>query len=157
MEEKMEQNEAPKESSGNTNYWVIGIIALVVVVGIIWYASKGKKGGLYGTPAAAPSQSSQSATQPAPNGTQNQTGSAVTVKNFAFSPADLTVTKGTTVTWTNEDSVPHQIASDSGSAVSFTGTQMSQGQSFSFTFDTAGAFPYHCAIHPTMHGVITVK
>jgi plastocyanin len=105
-------------------------------------------------PAAGTQTPNDQATTPS---AQNQTGSAITVKNFAFTPADLTVIKGTTVTWTNEDSAPHQIASDTGDAVSFSGSSMSPGQTFSFKFDAAGTFPYHCAIHSSMHGTITVK
>jgi plastocyanin len=87
----------------------------------------------------------------------NQSASAITIKNFTFSPATLTIAKGAKVTWTNEDSAPHQIVSDPGSAVSFSGPQIPQGQNYSFTFDTAGTFSYHCGIHPSMLGKIVVQ
>jgi plastocyanin len=101
----------------------------------------------------APTQNSSAST----SAQNNQIAGAVTIKNFAFSPATLTVAKGTKVTWMNEDSTPHQIASDSGSAVSFSGPAIPQGQSYSFTFNTAGEFSYHCAIHPSMLGKIIVQ
>lgn len=82
---------------------------------------------------------------------------AVTIKNFAFSPATITVAKGTKVTWTNEDSVAHQIASDSSSSAAFNGPSMATGQQFSFTFNEAGTFSYHCAIHPSMTAKVIVQ
>lgn len=80
------------------------------------------------------------------------TSQAVGIRNFAFDPATLTVKKGTTVTWTNQDSVPHQIKSGS-----FNSAALGNGQSFSFTFDETGTFDYSCAIHPSMLGRIIVQ
>ena len=77
---------------------------------------------------------------------------AVNIQNFAFSPATLTIKKGTAVTWTNNDSAPHQIKS-----ITFNSGQLSKGQTFSFTFNDAGTFDYSCAIHPSMTGKIIVE
>ncbi len=76
----------------------------------------------------------------------------INIQNFAFSPTSLTVKKGTTVVWTNNDSAPHQIKS-----ATFNSSALSNGQTYSFTFDTVGAFPYSCAIHPSMQGTIIVE
>ncbi len=78
---------------------------------------------------------------------------AVTIKNFAFDPGDLTVAKGTTVTWKNDDSATHRIKSGDGS---FDSKDLKNGDSFDHTFDTAGSFDYICGIHPSMKGKITV-
>ena len=78
---------------------------------------------------------------------------AVAIVNFAFEPAELEVTAGTTVTWTNEDQISHTATSDDG--VFDTGT-LGQGESGSYTFDTAGRFGYFCEIHPGMTGVVIV-
>jgi plastocyanin len=88
-------------------------------------------------------------TRPAP------VGAAVTVsmRNIAFVPATLTIAVGTTVTWTNQDTAPHTTTSDTAS---WDSNIISQGASFSFTFTKAGAFAYHCNVHPSMHGTITV-
>ncbi|MDD5396458.1 MAG: cupredoxin domain-containing protein [Candidatus Moranbacteria bacterium] len=101
--------------------------------------------------------SSQPATVPAGNNNQSQsatpvTDNAVNIQNFAFSPATLTVKKGATVTWTNNDSAPHQIKS-----ATFNSSVLSKGQSFSFTFNSVGTFDYSCAIHPMMTGKIIVE
>ena len=76
----------------------------------------------------------------------------IIIQNFAFSPASITIKQGTTVTWTNLDSAPHQIKADT-----FNSRLLSQGQSFSFTFNTTGTFNYICAIHPMMTGQIVVN
>lgn len=77
---------------------------------------------------------------------------AINIQNFAFSPATLTVKKGTAVTWANNDSAPHQIKS-----ATFNSSQFSKGQTFSFTFNDVGTFDYSCAIHPSMLGKIVVE
>jgi len=78
----------------------------------------------------------------------------VSIANFSFSPATITINKGMTVVWTNNDSAPHQIASDNGT---FNSNPLSNGDSFAFTFSTPGTFTYHCAIHPSMTGTVIVK
>jgi len=84
-------------------------------------------------------------------------GNAITIKNFAFDPPALTVKAGTEVTWTNQDSAPHTIVSDTGSPEAFTSRSFSTGQSYSFTFTRPGTYPYHCSIHPAMTGTIIVE
>jgi len=93
---------------------------------------------------------------PTPTGTLSpvQSGNVkVSIANFAFDPTNLTVTTGTTVTWTNNDSVAHNILSDDGSWGS---NSLATGDTFSFTFNQVGTFPYHCGVHPSMKATITV-
>ncbi|MCA9325159.1 cupredoxin family copper-binding protein [Candidatus Saccharibacteria bacterium] len=97
-----------------------------------------------------PTAKSQSTT----GATQTATTNAVTIKDFAFSPAKITVKVGTKVTWTNQDSTPHTVTADSGSGPD-SGT-MNQGQTYSFTYDTVGSFPYHCNFHSNMTGTVEV-
>lgn len=80
------------------------------------------------------------------------TTAAVTIKSFAFSPATLTVKAGTTVTWTNQDSATHDVKGDA-----FASEPLSQGETFSFTFDKAGSYDYICSFHPSMTGKIIVE
>lgn len=75
----------------------------------------------------------------------------VQIKNFAFSPADINIKQGDTITWTNMDSAPHTI--DLGFKKSGT---LSQGNSFSYTFSQKGTYDYICGIHPSMKGTVTV-
>jgi len=102
------------------------------------------------------SQSNEPSTSVSPSQNQAQspaaTSNAVSIKSFAFNPGTLTVKKGTTVTWTNNDAAPHQIKS-----ATFNSASLSQGQNFSFTFNEVGSFDYSCAIHPSMLGKIIVQ
>ncbi|HUK38149.1 MAG TPA: plastocyanin/azurin family copper-binding protein [Methanomicrobiales archaeon] len=108
---------------------------------------------LVGTPPVAP-------TAPAMTTPAAQQAAAVTIKNFAFSPASITVARGTTVTWTNEDAASHTIVNDATDTVGvgkiFSSNTLGNGQTFSFTFNDPGVFPYHCGIHTFMKGTITV-
>lgn len=78
---------------------------------------------------------------------------AVSIQNFAFSPATLTVKTGTKVKWTNNDSSLHTITSDSGL---FDSLSIAPGQSFRFTFSAPGTVSYHCSTHPSMKGTVIV-
>lgn len=84
-----------------------------------------------------------------------QQSQAVTIQNFAFSPASLTVAPGTTVTWTNKDSTAHTVTADSGTGPS--SSQIAPGQSYSYTFQQSGTYAYHCSIHPQMKATVTVS
>lgn len=76
----------------------------------------------------------------------------IDIQNFSFNPSVLTIKQGTTVTWTNNDSVPHQLKSDT-----FNSNALTNGQSFSFTFKKFGTFSYICSIHPSMSGTVVVQ
>ena len=82
-------------------------------------------------------------------------GAEVSMEGIKFVPADVTVKPGDTVTWTNNDSVGHDVTGDnfkSGDAGAMQG-----GDTFEFTFDKAGTFDYVCTVHPGMEGSVTVK
>jgi plastocyanin len=98
--------------------------------------------------------STPSATPSAPSGGSGPAASvvSVTLQNFAFNPADITVAVGGTVTFKNNDSVAHNIAGDGWSTGS-----LAPGATSSHTFATAGTFPIHCLIHPSMTANVTVK
>ena len=100
---------------------------------------------------SAPSGAASAAPSAAPS---DATGSAVSIANFSFKPAVITVSVGTTVTWTNNDSAGHTVTADDGS---FTSDTLGSGATFSRTFATAGTFAYHCSIHPSMKGTVTVR
>jgi amicyanin len=77
----------------------------------------------------------------------------VHIANFAFTPANIQVPVGTTVTWTNLDSAPHTVTFKQGMKGSGV---LEKGQSFSYTFTEAGTFQYDCAVHPYMTATVTV-
>ena len=79
---------------------------------------------------------------------------ASTLGRAAYNPADLTVSVGATVTWTNGDVVSHTSTAD---ANGWNSGIIAPGGQFSFAFPTAGTFSYHCAIHPGMVGNVVVR
>jgi plastocyanin len=78
----------------------------------------------------------------------------IVMKNFDFSPMDVTVTAGSTVTWKNMDGEPHTVASAEGL---FRSPALDQDDTYSFKFDKPGVFKYICSIHPKMRATVTVK
>jgi len=78
----------------------------------------------------------------------------VTIDNFSFSPAELKVAVGTTVTWTNRDDIPHTVVSTDKV---FKSKVLDTSETFSFTFSAAGTFPYFCSLHPKMTGRVIVR
>lgn len=87
------------------------------------------------------------------NGTGVQGANEVLIQNMSFSPATITVSAGTTVTWTNKDAIAHTVTSDNNL---FNSGNIGSNGTFSYTFSTAGSFSYHCSIHPTMKGTVVV-
>jgi plastocyanin len=79
---------------------------------------------------------------------------AVSIKMFAFTPQVLTVTPGTTVTWTNADEDPHTVTANDKS---FHSAALDTDDKFSFTFNKPGEFAYFCTLHPHMTGKVIVK
>ncbi len=81
------------------------------------------------------------------------TTQGISIVNFAFNPQTTTISQGSTVVWTNTSNRTHTSASDNGV---WNSGNIGAGQTFSRVFNTVGAFPYHCNIHPQMTGTINV-
>jgi plastocyanin len=112
--------------------------------------------GSSASPAAAPPSAAAS---PAASAAASQAAaaagaSAITIQNFAFAPASLTVKAGTTVTWTNNDSPTHSVKWADDAAGS---SPLTTGSSYTRTFATPGTYAYVCGIHASMHGTIVVN
>jgi plastocyanin len=88
--------------------------------------------------------------------TQQAAANTVEVKidNFSFGPQSITVSPGTKVTWKNRDDIPHTVVSTEGV---FKSRVLDTDETFSFTFDKPGTFPYFCSVHPKMTGQVVVK
>ena len=78
----------------------------------------------------------------------------VKIDNFTFAPQRLVVKAGTTITWINDDDIPHTVAS---STKLFKSNALDTKDKFSFTFTTPGAYEYFCSLHPHMTGAIVVE
>jgi amicyanin len=78
----------------------------------------------------------------------------VQIDEFTFAPQQVTVKAGTTVTWINDDDVPHTVAS---STKAFKSKTLDTKDKFSFTFTTPGTYEYFCSLHPHMTGAVVVE
>ncbi len=87
---------------------------------------------------------------PAPTGPSQY---EVVMESFAFTPAELTVPAGATVTWVNRHGANHDVVADDGT---FSSPLFGTGETYSFTFTEPGEYPYICSIHPSMQGTIIV-
>ena len=82
--------------------------------------------------------------------------SSVDIQDFSYQPEKIIIKKGTTVTWTNQDSARHDVTPDQPSADFEASELLAQGESYSFTFNTVGTYSYFCSPHPYMKGVVEV-
>ena len=91
----------------------------------------------------------------ASSGDKSASSATVKIDNFSFGPATITIPAGTTVTWTNNDDVPHVVTSDDNKM--FKSKALDTDDHFSFTFTKPGTYNYYCAIHPKMTAKIVVQ
>jgi plastocyanin len=91
------------------------------------------------------------AAQPAPAAAA---GPTVKIDNFVFGPEALTVAVGTTVTWINQDDIPHTVVANDKT---FKSKVLDTDERFSFTFTKPGEYGYFCSLHPHMTGKVIVK
>jgi plastocyanin len=135
----------------------LAVLSSVVALGLVASGcgggndnnSSGGGGGASKTPAKQPAKS---------GGTAAKTVQ-VTMKNIQFSPKSLSVAKGATVKWTNDDSVNHDVTKKGGPGPQFASGSgnLAKGATYEQTFKTAGQIKYVCTVHPGMEGTITVK
>ena len=122
-----------------TGCWLLIVLVLSLMVS-----------GCYQAPTPQPAPAPAPAPQPAP--APGSTVHQVTIKNFAFSPKEITIKVGDTITWTQEDTVHHTTTGGIWDSV-----DLGQGQTYSKTFDKAGTYDYICTIHPSMKGKVIVE
>ena len=146
---------------GSIRYSIAGmaLVLVLVISGCVSNAPVAPTQTSTPTPAttiATPEQTSATSQTPSMSETVQPTMTPVTVeieiKNFAFVPDTISITKGTTVTWTQKDSSAHTIK-----GTGFESGQLSQGKTFSHTFNDTGTFNYICSLHPSMSGSVIVK
>ena len=125
---------------------VIGIIIVVIIIGGAFVLMH-KQSSMDQMNMTQTQKSSTTAAKPAGK-------NFVTIQNFAFSPATITVKAGQSITWTNEDSAGHSATADDNSWD--TGV-LPQGQSKAITFAKAGTYTYHCSVHPNMKATVIVQ
>ena len=131
--------------------------SLTMVAASLAFAACGSSGGSAG--ASSPPQASAPAASgggsaaacEVASGSGDVTG---TIAGNAFDPADVAASAGQVVAFTNEDTVPHTFTLDDGSCD--TGT-IANGASGAIRFAAAGTYPFHCTVHPSMTGTVTVS
>ena len=144
---------------------IIGIAVVVLVAGGVYLFTQGQNGANNtNPPSTAPVSAPAPATVPTQTPTQTPTQppapapkpvtNNVTIQNFAFNSALITVKKGDTVVWTNKDPMLHTVTGNNGGPSS---PNMGTNGTYSYTFNTAGTFGYHCAVHPSMMGTVVVN
>lgn len=137
------------------------IIAALVLVVLVFGAVLARQASAPKEVAAPAPQNDTSQNQATEeNANVNQTTPAeiskVDITNSAFTPATVTVKKGTTVTWTNKDTIKHTVTPDEETA-DFKGSELlAQEATYSWTFDKAGTYTYYCQPHPDMKGTVVV-
>jgi plastocyanin len=114
--------------------------------------ASGTSGTIAVTPPPATSSTPPYGGQPSTPAAAN----AVTIRNFAFSPPTLTVKAGTKVTWTNTDPDAHTVTSKQGSGGPLQSAALATNDTYSYTFDKPGSYPYFCTIHPFMTATVEV-
>jgi amicyanin len=141
----------------NNKGLVLVVIGLVLVAGLLAAIAFGGKDNtnndMSGMSDTNMSESSKSSANDRAKAVATDT---VSIENYTFSPEVITVKVGTKVTWTNNDSVHHNVVADEASSDAPDGDLIGKGESYSFTFMKAGTFNYHCSPHPYMKGTVIV-
>lgn len=133
---------------------VVAVVIVAAVVGAVLTMGGGPKRDT----ASTTEPTNTHTNSPTPESTpaeKAQATNSVTIQDMAFSPANITVKAGTTVTWTNSDSDAHTVTESDSKTGPNSGT-LENGKSYTFTYDTPGTYQYHCTIHPSMMGTVTV-
>ena len=146
--------------SYRTAFWGALVVAQLGVLGVISLGTMGHSAAqpMAGSHAAmAPMDMASLVAARPPQGAVlrlHQRVVRLSIQNLSFQPARLVVSPGTRIVWTNRDGFAHTVTSDTG--VWSSPDVNSHGQ-FARAFSKAGTFPYHCSIHPFMHGTVTVQ
>ena len=128
------------------------LLAPLTAVALAFAGCGGDATDTTSTPAAeAPTATTEPAKAPAAGGDTAQVG----MKGLKFEPRDITVKAGTTVTWTNNEDIPHNVVAEEGA--NFESDTFGRDGTFEFKVAKAGTVRYVCTIHPGMDGTITVE
>lgn len=136
---------------------VIAIVAVLIIAGGGYALVKhndNNKGSNKTTQSTSTSTDNMSSGSSQSGSTAPEATNSVTISNFAFSPASITVKKGTTVTWINKDSTGHTVTETDGKDGPNSKT-LANGDTYSFTYNATGTFAYKCSIHSGMTGTVT--
>jgi plastocyanin len=128
--------------------------ALLVLGALATYAMATDAGGMWNMQVMHQRMMGGGADTSGAQATQGATQQPVQIRDFTFTPGNLQVPVGATITWTNYDSAPHSATADDGTWD--TGI-LNEDQHASVTFNTPGDYSYYCAVHPNMKARIQVR
>lgn len=144
---------------------ILTLVAIVVFIGLGWWFMTGRQSAS-STVTPTPEQVMEEVTE-SPEAIEQSDGTMeeeqddgamekvdVTIENFAYTPKIITIKKGESVTWTNNDSVGHTATGDEDE---FDTGILEKGESKTITFDKTGTYTYHCTPHPNMKGTVVVE
>lgn len=168
--EPQAEESAQEEVTSTTKLKIVGALLLVgLSAGVAWWVqdsgnmsqdlnsikadvlAESKDTQASETLSEAVTDTLQGQEEPASQESENGFTQEVTISNFAFTPSQITIEKGQTVRWKNNDSVAHTVTGPD-----FTSTTLNSGDSFTYTFHDDATIEYHCSFHPQMKGTIVV-
>ncbi len=137
----------------NKYYLIIIFVVALIAAGITYFIFSSREGShpVVNNEPSIPSTGNNEQVSVPSNAVSK---SVVDISGIAFSPLEIRIKKGESVSWKNFDNISHTATSDSGI---FDSGLLEKGESFSFTFDEVGEYPYYCIPHPLMRGKIIVE
>ena len=133
---------------GRSKLVAIVVVTILVIGGTVALTHKSNNNA---------TQNTSNTSSTSSNSNQTPATGTINIKNMMFTPSQISVQKGGTVTWTNNDSIAHTVIDDLSNVGGPASGNIEPGSTYSFTFDKTGSFQYHCSIHPSMRGTIVVK
>ncbi len=138
----------------NNKIVIAAVAALVVLVGVLVLMANGNPAPNTKTVEVPHNDAEKPHAEENEDAVQEK--DTITYKGFAVSPKTLTVKKGTTVTWTNQDEADHDVTPDVETADFKTSELFGKGGTYKVTFNTPGTYSFYCSPHPYMKGTIEV-
>jgi len=137
---------------------LIAVVAVLGIIGVVYATNNSEESKVSDKSSSSDVSNNNTSNSQASNENQVISESEVTmdIKDFDFSKPDISIKKGTKVTWTNRDSSRHDVTPDDPTAEFQASKLLAQGESYSVTFNTVGLFNYICSPHPYMKAVIKV-
>jgi plastocyanin len=132
-----------KKVIGSKSWSMISIAVLIAIMSISNSCTKSSMAYMTGT-----------GTTGGTKGAGGPGTNEVWIQGMAFTPSTITVAAGTTITWTNQDMVVHNVTSN---PALFSSGSLGNGATFSFKFSNKGTYSYSCTLHPSMVGTVIVN
>jgi plastocyanin len=131
------------------------VIVAVIIVGVIAVVLAANKRQTVGQPTNTTPNTNSATAQSSQTSAPSNTTGQVTMTNMLFTPSQISVKNGESVTWSNKDTTAHTVTIDKGNGPN--SGPIAPGSTYTYTFNQTGSFQYHCDLHSAMHGTIVVN